>query len=170
MKIVWNPWKLNDLCRSQHGTYFFMCGRQITFPSGFSMSCRQGSSFLHWSWLTEWCPAFPEQGLSSHPPAACLLWAGSVLYPLGWDDTAALLLPVSPNGRFLFSRSRRQSPRGCSAETLSKDYTAAHRPMRLGSQPPNRACTYVPAEGRRQEKQFLASLAVTVIWWICSLT
>lgn len=84
-----------------------------------------------------------------------------MLYAPGWDeDEPAALLPsawandLSCTGR---------TPRGCFGETVSEGYTAAHRLMHLGSQPPNWACAYVPAQWRRKEKQFPTPLTPTVI-------
>lgn len=104
-------------------------------------------------------PCLFRQGPSSLPPSSCcLLWAGSVLYPLGWDeDAAALLSPLSANGSFLSSR---KSPRACCGETLRDDYTAAHWPRSLGCQPPTWAHAYIPVQESRQEKQFPSSLTL----------
>lgn len=131
MEIVRDPWKLNNLCRSQHRSYFFMCGGQITFPSRFSGTSRQRSRFFAWELLKSLSRA---RACSAQGRCFTHL-VGMMMHLLSW-------LPFQLMALFLSSR---KSPRGCCDETLREDYTAAHCPMNLGCQPPTWAHVHIPA-------------------------
>lgn len=125
MKIGWTPWKLNNLCRSQHGTFFFILGDKSPFPGdlewhpGRVQAFRIGADKLNSALLFQdkLCPLILQLLTCS---------GGSVLHSPGWvEDGSILMPPILGNGCFPLSR---KSPRGCSSEILSKDDAAAFRP------------------------------------------